>query len=267
MNRARPEMNLSMKLAILFLTFLISAASAAPLKIALVGDSTVCNYPPGSIRHGWGQMLPEFLAPGVLVINEAISGMSTKTFPPAAWHKVLEAKPDYVLIQFGHNDSHNGRPEATRAATDYKENLRRYVDEARAAGLKPVLVTPPHRRVFRNGSLSRKLAPYADAMKAVSAEMSVPVVDLYASSGALFERLGEKGSEALTMNDLDRGGKAGSDRTHFTESGGREMARLVAKDLARVDPVLKSQVRPGPAFRTMEFSGPDFEGGHNEGPR
>lgn len=225
------------------MSFLISVAQAAPVKIALVGDSTVCNYPPGSIQHGWGQMLPEFLSPEVTVVNEATGGMSTKNFPPAVWQKVLDARPDYVLIQFGHNDNHKGRPEGTDADTDYKENLRRYVGEARAAGLNPVLVTPPHRRRFKNGSLTRELAPYADAMKAVSTEMSVPVVDLYASSGALFDRLGEEGSDALTMNDLDRGKKPGSDRTHFTESGAREMARLVAKDLAEVDSVLKSQIR------------------------
>ncbi|MEZ0216966.1 MAG: SGNH/GDSL hydrolase family protein, partial [Rariglobus sp.] len=98
----------------------------APLKIGIIGDSTVSNYKESMHQRGWGQLLPEFLKPGVVVINEAKPGRSTKTFANDLWQRVLAAKPDFILIQFGHNDSHDkGKPEATDAATDYRENLRR----------------------------------------------------------------------------------------------------------------------------------------------
>jgi len=42
-----------------------------PLRIALIGDSTVCDYPASSPKRGWGQMLGEFLKPGVKVLDEA----------------------------------------------------------------------------------------------------------------------------------------------------------------------------------------------------
>lgn len=45
-------------------------AADAP-KIALIGDSTVCDYPVGVRTRGRGQLLPEFLDPGVIVRNEA----------------------------------------------------------------------------------------------------------------------------------------------------------------------------------------------------
>ena len=44
------------------------------------------------------------------------------------WAKALAEKPQFVLIQFGHNDSHaKDHPEATDAATDYRDYLRRAI--------------------------------------------------------------------------------------------------------------------------------------------
>lgn len=224
---------------VILLGFVFVAQAAGALAIGLVGDSTVCDYASHSLMRGWGQMLPEYLPAGTRVINQAKGGASTKTFPVERWDKVLAAKPDLVLIQFGHNDSHaKDKPESTDAATDYRDNLRRYVTEAREAGVEPVLVTPVRRRLFRaDGTLTSELAAYADAMKAVATEMKVRVIDLHATSGELYTRLGEEGSTHFTINKTDNADRPGKgDRTHFTPAGAREMARLVAEDLARLDP-------------------------------
>ena len=80
----------------------------------------------------------------------AKGGASTKTFrEQGLWERSLQTKPDYMLIQFGHNDmeSKDHLPRQTTMA-EYEANLRRYVDEARAAGIKPLLVTPLTRRYF-----------------------------------------------------------------------------------------------------------------------
>jgi lysophospholipase L1-like esterase len=224
----------------------VSVVSAAPLKIALIGDSTVCNYPAESRQRGWGQLLPEFLNADIIVINEARGGLSTKTYPAKLWDKVRAAQPDYILIQFGHNDSHaKTNPEATDAATDYRDNLRRYIAETRAIGAQPILVTPVRRRLFQaNGTPTTELQPYADAMKAVATELSVPVIDLYSLSGDLYQKLGETGSDAFTMNQPDNADRPGKgDRTHFTEHGAREMARIVATALAEQIPSLKPAIK------------------------
>ena len=107
------------------------------------------QYPAAEPDRGWGQFIEEQFR-GVKVINLAAAGRSTKTFiKEGRWKKALEEKPDYVLIQFGHNDSHGPeKPESTDAATDYKEYLRRYIDESRAIGATPILVTPMVRRTF-----------------------------------------------------------------------------------------------------------------------
>lgn len=209
-------------------------------RIALIGDSTVCDYPVGMRTRGWGQLLPEFLDPRVIVRNEARGGLSTKTFPRDRWLALLAEHPKYILIQFGHNDSHaKGLPESTDANTTYADNLRGFVREAREAGAIPVLVTPVRRRMFKDGRPTEELLPYADAMRGVAGELQVPLVDLYRLSGDVYERLGEDGSTAFTLNETDHADRPGrGDRTHFTEYGARRMASLVAEGLARVEPDL-----------------------------
>ncbi len=226
----------------------------APLHLVIVGDSTVCDYPEAHANRGWGQFVREYFRNGrVMVTNLAVSGASTKSFLRGGrWQKALAEKPDFVLIQFGHNDSHPpDKPESTDPAGDYKDNLRRFVDEARAAGATPVLVTPVVRRTFdAAGRLvevppppGRKLSAYAAAMKEVAAEKQAPVIDLHESSRAWIERLGPQAGAGMA-------GKKG-DETHFNEQGARAVAALVMKELPAAVPQLKESLAapraPAPA--------------------
>lgn len=219
-----------------------SSSNEKQVRVLVVGDSTVCNYPVEHHCRGWGQYLQEHFQPAVRVINLARSGRSTKTFrKQGLWKKTLDAGPDFVLIQFGHNDSHAaGRPESTDAGSDYADYLRQYIDEARAAGAVPILVTPMHRRTFAaDGRLADKLKPYADAMKRVAEEKQVGLIDLHASSGKLFQQLGEAGSAKLANKP--------GDRTHFNEVGARQMTELVLKELPTAAPNLAKHMRPSQA--------------------
>jgi len=141
-----------------------------------------------------------------------LPGTHIPIHPP---ERIGETKPDYVLIQFGHNDSHAPYlPESTAAATDYKGYLRRYIDESRAAGAHPLLVTPMVRRTFdADGKLRDDLRSYADAMKEVGAERNVPVIDLHASSKNLVEQLGPEKSAEMANKE--------GDVTHFNDKGAR----------------------------------------------
>jgi lysophospholipase L1-like esterase len=212
------------------------------IKIAIVGDSTVANYKEQEVLRGWGQMLHEFFTPGTEVDNFAENGRSTKTFLLTPhWRQALDDKPDFILIQFGHNDSHtpaSQHPEATQADGDYMVNLRKYIADARGVGATPILVTPMHRRTFqRDGTMTQELLPYVLAMKKVGEEMKAPVVDLYTKSGDLFAKLGDGASADFTPKD----------RTHFSEKGARVMAYFVAQGLAGVDDRLKAaEVTPLP---------------------
>ncbi|HEU6449748.1 MAG TPA: rhamnogalacturonan acetylesterase [Verrucomicrobiae bacterium] len=217
----------------------LAGGSKNPLHLVIIGDSTVCNYPVNSPKRGWGQFIQGYFDDGVKVINLARSGRSTKTFiKEGLWKKALAEKPDVVLIQFGHNDSHDpSRPEATDANTDYRTNLCIYIDETRAAGAMPVLVTPMVRRTFdKSGKMEDPLQRYADAMKEVGAEKKVPVIDLHGSSKAIVEPMGEK--ESMEKMACDP-----KDHTHFNEAGAKMMAELVMKELPAACPVLKSHLK------------------------
>ncbi len=205
--------------------------------IAIVGDSTVANYAAEKPARGWGMYVQERFKSGVAVSNLAVNGRSTKTFiEEGKWKAALALKPDYVLIQFGHNDSHaKEKHEATDAATDFSGFLRNYVDEARAAGAVPVLVTPMLRRNYTaDGKLEDILQPYADAMMAVSAEKNAAVIDLHSASRALYEKLGPVEVAKFASEEKDK--------THFNEAGARAMAELVLRELPRVAPKLAAEM-------------------------
>ncbi|XHR30499.1 MAG: rhamnogalacturonan acetylesterase [Chthoniobacteraceae bacterium] len=206
------------------------------LHVALVGDSTVFEYASDSPMRGWGQVIAEYLPGNISIINEARCGASTKTYPSELWKSLLAIRLDYIVIQFGHNDSHaRGNVESADPATEYPQNLRCYIFEARIAGITPILVTPVSRRTYRDGRATNELGPYAEAMKAVAAELQVDLIDLHATSAKLFESLGEAGTEPFTINKLDTADRPGAeDRTHFTSTGAHAIARIVAPELLKI---------------------------------
>jgi lysophospholipase L1-like esterase len=224
-------------LACLFSTvsFIARAEDAKPLpdkvRIVLVGDSTV------AAGSGWGNAFGKLLGPGAESSNEAKGGRSSKSFRDEGWwDKALAHKPAWLLIQFGHNDQPGKGPEReTDPKTTFAANLARYVDEARAAGAKPVLITSLTRRVFENARLVDTLAPYADATRRVAAEKKVPLVDLYARSTAFVEKLGPNGMAEMEPPGKQPGTK---DHTHLTERGGEMIAPLVVEELRKVAPEL-----------------------------
>src|SRR5262245_51357511 len=123
----------------------VVAARQAPgehVRIALVGDSTVAE------GGGWGPGFRAAFGPAVEVLNFAQNGRSSKSYRAEGfWEPVLAARPHYVLVQFGHNDNPGKGPDReTDPATTYRANLTRYLEEARAAGAIPILVTSIVRR-------------------------------------------------------------------------------------------------------------------------
>lgn len=219
------------------LTASFSHADDKKIKIAIAGDSTVASYTKPEIA-GWGQIIGKYFKDNVSIENFAISGRSTKTFQKNGdWQKLLDSKPDYIFVQFGHNDSHaKDRPEATDAATEYKDNLRKFADDAKKIKAEIIFVTPMYRRTFtKDGKLTDNLLPYANAMKEVAKEKGALLIDLHTSSGKLVEELGEEKSKYMA-NKL-------GDRTHFSPAGADKMAQLIVDDLKKTDSELKKYLK------------------------
>ena len=77
----------------------------------IIGDSTVRNGDgtgKGSL-WGWGSFMAQYFdTTKIKVQNDAIGGRSSRTFiTEGRWDKILAnlKKGDYVIMQFGHNDS------------------------------------------------------------------------------------------------------------------------------------------------------------------
>ncbi len=223
-------------LATLLASLLFSHADAAEApparkpRVALAGDSTVTT------TAGWGAAFEKLLGPRGECVQLARGGQSSKSFRDSGmWKKVIESKPDYVLIQFGHNDMPGKGPNReTDPATTYPENLTRFVDEARAIGAKPILVTSMARRTFDQGKIRGELAPWADAAKKVAAEKKVPLVDLFARSVAMLEKMGPEA--AAVFDPVTKEGKP--DHTHLSPKGAEIMAKVIAGELRKVEPAL-----------------------------
>ena len=116
--------------------------------------------------------------------------------------------------------------------------MARYVDEARAAGAEPILVTSLARRTFVGDRIESTLTPYVDAVKKLAAEKHVPLVDLHARSIAQLETMGPAG--AAIFDPPPKDGVA--DHTHLNAKGSEMVAALVADELRRAVPVLAAHL-------------------------
>jgi lysophospholipase L1-like esterase len=202
------------------------------MRIALAGDLAMTE------KSGWGGAFKQLLNDDLECINMSRSGCSSKTFgAEGCWKKCLESKPDFVLIEFGHNDQPGKRPDRETDPKTFLQNMSRFVDESRAAGVKPVLVTSMARRQFGpDGKIHSTLEPYADAVKSVATDKQVPLIDLHARSIELYEKLGPEGCKDLSPKKPD----GTYDSTHLNAEGSETIAALVAEELKKVAPELVS---------------------------
>ncbi len=207
------------------------------IKIVLVGDSTVAT------KSGWGNGFASRLTDGAECVNRAVSGRSSKNFRDEGhWEKALALKPDYVLIQFGHNDMPGKGPERqTDPKTTFPEKLARYIDEARAQNAKPILVTSLTRRTFGpDGKIKSTLGPYVEATKKVAAEKNVPLIDLHALSIVHVEAMNR--DDVTALEPVTASGAR--DFTHLSEKGAEVFGNIVADEVSKVVPELAPLIKP-----------------------
>ena len=227
----------------------LAARAGAPatnhlLRIVLVGDSTVTD------NAGWGLGFKQFLDTNQTeLINTARGGRSSMSFMrEGCWTNALALKGDYYLIQFGHNNE-PGKPGRSTDMATFVANMTQYVDDARAIGAKPILVTPMVRRQWEKGSTNKinsSLVPYAAEVRKIAAGKNVPLVDLHDRAKELCESLGrEKCLEFSPSKTVD--GTNTFDHTHLKGNGRVMFARLVVEELRRAVPELAPVLRAEPA--------------------
>ncbi len=207
-------------------------------RVVIASDSTASDYPADRApRTGWGQLLEEVA--GVSVVNHAVSGASTRSFIDRGFldDALASLSPgDVFLVAFGHNDPKPGERHAD-VFTQYAANLRRFLVGARSRGAIPVLATPVERRGARAGDVVTTHGGYPQRVRALAREEGVALIDLALLSRRLWRELGDEGSRDAFLW-LDAGVHAAyplgeQDDTHFSHTGARLIAQLVADELDR----------------------------------
>ncbi len=241
--------------AVMMMSMAVSVFGGEKVKIGLIGDSTV------AVQSGWGPAFAGKFNQKAQVLNYARNGATLESLSKNL-ETLVSLKPDYVLIQFGHNDQKKYDPKV------YSEKLKSYVEQIRKAGGRPIIFSSVVRRSFgedgkiisnmvMNDQYSYKatLDAYAEAARSVAAETIVPFIDLYSLSEAHHNRIGREASMAYNFKE--------GDRTHFNRKGGEAIAALIVPELIKVAPALRGCLKaddPGEAaFSRADAAGPWHE--------
>ena len=285
-------------------------ASAGAKKVHTLGDSTMAPYTESETNtRGWGMYFGNFLTNGWTSVNYAKGGRDSRGGYKELWQDAKDnvEAGDYVLIQFAHNDEkYNGidneelqdyyisKGDATNAAsvkndgrgttpsTTYKACLKKIIDEVKAKGATPILVSAVCRCYFTNGVApitkagQHNLADRYDAivngeyktglklstddhsmdytyqMKQLASEENVDFIDMTAATKALYE--GYETYNACYAELFDKGGDA--DNTHYNTTGALTAARMCAqlmkeKGILSDDIVIPTDLSVNPAAADM----------------
>jgi len=206
----------------------------------LIGDSTVRNGRGDGAngQWGWGEPLVDYFdAAKINVVNRALGGRSSRTFlTQGQWDRVLEMlKPgDFVMMQFGHNDS-SPLDDAARARGTLKgigdetqeiDNpitkkhevvhtfgwyLKKFIADARAREATPILCTLIPRKTWVDGKIARNELDYAGWAAEVAGSEKVPLVDLNDIIARRYDALGPDKVEPLFADPHTHTSRAGAE--------------------------------------------------------
>ena len=220
------------------------------ITIWMIGDSTMSikekkTYP----ETGWGMPFVYFWDSTVTIENLAKNGRSTSSFRnEGLWQIVLDkaTEGDYVFIQFGHNDEVSTKKTYT-TETEFKNNLRQYVSEARRKKTTPILLTPMARRKFdAAGKIEGTHDVYSQIVREVAKEEKVALFDMDKITQLLYQQVGVENSKLLFMqlkpNEHPNYPDGKEDNTHFNELGARLVAQLVLEEIKKQIPELSERI-------------------------
>lgn len=122
------------------------------------------------------------------LVNAGIGGHTTADAAKRFERDVLAHDPDFVILCFATNDFYrkNGiEPQVSLA--DYTNNLVSFIEQLRAVGATPILMTPPFisegasggPTLYPEGTVNKALDTYVDAMRTVAEEQKVDLIDIH----------------------------------------------------------------------------------------
>lgn len=234
-----------MMLTVLAITLVAACSSAqaadSVTTVHMAGDSTMAikdvkDYP----ETGWGVPFSIFFDDTIAVRNYAQNGRSTRTFIELGlWQGILDnlQSGDYVIIEFGHNDEADSKPDRYTPPEQYKANLTRFIEDTRQKDATPILLTPITRRNFDADGKIPETHAYTPLCVEVAGETGVEFFDMDALTRAYFEAMGDRDSAVRFMHippDTHPNYPNGvRDNTHLNHLGAREVAQLFLAELKK----------------------------------
>ena len=208
----------------------------AKLRIVLAAASTVQD------SSGWGTGFKDSLKPDVECLNLSKGERSTRTYrEEGRWDQAIALKPDYIFIGFANNDAAKNRPQRYVTPEDFRINTVRFVTEARAAGIKPILMTTMSAHRWKpDGTLKDmgQIEPYDQMVRDIAAEMNVPLFDVEKISFAFFTAAGE--AKVNTLSPVKDGVLEGQ---HLNKYGGMVVGKVMAETLKTQVPELAPYIK------------------------
>ena len=220
----------------------------------IIGDSTVRNGDgtgKGSL-WGWGDFIaPYFDTARLSIRNHALGGRSSRTFiTEGRWDKVLAnlKKGDYVIMQFGHNDSgplddtarargtikgigeeqrevYNPIMKKQEVVYTYGHYMRQYIRDAKAKGAIAIVCSPVPRNDWKEGKVSRSPDSYSGWAQQVAKEEGVSFIDLNDLIATKYEAMGADAVKPFFPGD----------HTHTNKEGAQLAAQIVAAELKKIN--------------------------------
>jgi rhamnogalacturonan acetylesterase len=221
----------------------------------IIGDSTVKNGDgtgKGSL-WGWGDFIAGYFDTTKLSVqNDAIGGRSSRTFiTEGRWDKVVATlkKGDYVIMQFGHNDSgplddtarargtikgigteskeiYNPIMKKQEVVYSYGYYMRKYIRDTKARGAIPIVCSPIPRNDWKDGKVARSNDSYAGWAQQVAKEEGAYFINLNDLVATKYEAMGTDAVKPFFPGD----------HTHTDINGAKLNAQIVIDQLKKLNP-------------------------------
>ncbi len=196
---------------------------------------------------GWGsEIVPLFDPAKIHVYNEGHGGRSSRSFiEEGLWTNILDRMQpgDFVILQFGHNDSANSKNYPDRATITgsgdetiqfgispsnkvvhaYGWYLRQYVADAKTKGATVIICSPVPRNTWIDGKIKRGFDGYAQW-----------AADAAKASGALFIDLNTIAADHYDALGQEKAATYFNDNQHTKKIGARLNAACVVEGLTKL---------------------------------
>ncbi|MFV0378539.1 MAG: rhamnogalacturonan acetylesterase [Mangrovibacterium sp.] len=234
----------------------------------IIGDSTVKNGRGDGANGlwGWGDPIQQYFdTTKINIENHALGGTSSRSFrSKGLWDEVLRhmRAGDYVLMQFGHNDSGpindtiraRGTFKGIGEETEEIDNLitgeheivhsygwymRQYVIETKEKGGIPIVIAPIPRNDWKDGKIVRNDQSYGKWAKEIAELEETGFINLNFKLADVLDSLGQEAVTNTYFFDWDH--------THTSAKGAALAASKVVAGLKELDNCwLKDYLSPSP---------------------